>query len=201
MPLQVSKPPVAAEKAVRSMLARIVATDPGYVTGLGSASSDSVAISTPHRIAVLGLDRIHAGMSLRSAAQKRGWRFFVHNGDKVVATVNSSVSGKGKHGFSNITYGPFVAAMERAIRRAELLEPVRKGRFELLLLQVPAIHLLALWLRNLKNHADLIMPISPAPKGLRAYQAVATADFVVALSALKLEKRQEHAEARRAGML
>ena len=201
MPLQVSKPPVAAEKAVRSMLGRIVATDSDYVPALRSASRDSLATSTPHRIAVLGLDRIHAGMSLRSAVQKKGWRFFVHNGDKVVATVNSSLNGKGKHGFSNITYGPFVAGTERAIRRAELLEPVRKGRFEPLLLQVPAIHLVALWLRNLKDHADLIMPISPAPKGLRAYRALATADFVVALAALKSQKRQEHAEARRAGML
>jgi hypothetical protein len=140
-------------------------------------------------------------MSLRSAVQKKGWRFFVHNGDKVVATVNSSMSGKGKHGFSNITHGPFVAGTERAIRRAELLEPVRNGRFELLLLQVPAIHLVALWLRNLNSKADLIMPVSPAPKGLRAYHAIPTNDFVVALAALKSQKRQEHAEARREGML
>jgi len=197
MPLELSKPAVAAEKAVRSVLGRIVATDPDHVPALRSASPSSLAISTPHRIAVLGLDRIHARMSLRSAAQKKGWRFFVHRGDKVVATVNSSISGKGKHGFSNITDGPFVAGTERAIRRAERLDSVQKGRFEPLLLQVPAVHLVALWLRNLENDADLIMPISPAPKGLRAYGAVATADFVAILADLAAQKKREHAEAHR----
>jgi hypothetical protein len=201
MPLQVSKPAVAAEKAVRSMLARIIATDPDYVPALRSATPSSLAISTPHRIAVLGIDRIRSGMSLRSAAQKRGWRFFVHRGDKVVATVNSSMSGKGRNSFSNLTEGPFVAGTERAIRRAELLEPVRRGRFEPLLLQVPPIHLVALWLRNIENDADLIMPISPAPKGLRAYRAIATADFVAKIVDLAAHKRQEHAEARRSGLL
>jgi hypothetical protein len=137
--------------------------------------------------------------SLRSAVQEKGWRFFVHHGDKVVATVNSSMDGARKHGFSNITTGPFVSGTERAIRRAELLEPVQKGRFEPLLLQVPVIHLVALWLRNLNNDADLIMPISPAPRGLRAYRALSTAEFVAAIAALASQKRQEYAEFRRRG--
>lgn len=196
MPLQVSKPAVAAEKAVRSMLARIVATDVDYVPALRSASRESLAISTPHLIAVLGLNQIRAGMSLRSAAQKKGWRFFVHHGDKVVATINSSMRGNGKHGFSNITEGPFVTGTERAIRRAELLESVQKGRYEPLLLQVPAIHLVALWLRNLDTKNDLIMPISPAPKPLRAYQALSTRDFVAVVTELASRAQRDHAEGR-----
>jgi hypothetical protein len=197
MPLQVSKPAVAAEKAVSSMLARIVAADADYVPALRSASPDSLAISTPHLIAVLGLNRIRARMSLRSAAEKKGWRFFVHHGDKVVATINSAMRGEGKHGFSNITTGPFVAGTERAIRRAELLESVQKGRFEPLLLQAPAIHLVALWLRNLDTKEDLIMPISPAPKPLRAYHALSTRDFVAVAVDLASRARRDHAEGRR----
>ena len=167
MPLQVSKPAVAAERAVRSMLARIVATDADYVP------------------------------ALRSAAQKMGWRFFVHHADKVVATINSSMHDKGKHGFSNITTGRFVAGTERAIRRAEQLESVRKGRFEPLLLQVPAIHLVTLWLRNLDTQDDLIMPISPAPKPLRAYHVLSTRDFVAAITELASQAQRAHAEAHR----
>ncbi len=197
MPLQVSKPPAAAEKAVRSVLGRIIATDGDYVPALRSASAGSMAISTPHRIAVLGLDRIHVGMSLRSAVQEKGWRFLVLNGDKVVATVNSSISGKGKHGFSNITDGPFVSGTERAIRRAESLDSVQKGRFELLLLQVPAIHIVALWLRNLQHDDDLIMPISPAPKPLRPYQAVSAKDFIDVLAELAARAKRDYAEAHR----
>jgi hypothetical protein len=197
MPLQVAKPPVAVEKAIRSMLGRLIATDPDYVPALRSASPGSLAISTPHRIAVLDLNRIHSRMSLASAVQKKGWRFLVLRGEKVVATVNSSTSGTGKHGFSNITDGPFVSGTERAIRRAELLEPVQKGRFEPLLLQVPAIHVVALWLKNLDNESDLIMPISPAPKPLRPYHALVARDFIAAVTELAAQAKRDYAEARR----
>jgi hypothetical protein len=197
MPLQVAKPPIAARKAVHSMLGRVVAAHADHVSALRSASPSSVAISTPHRVAVLGLDRIHSGMSLRSAAHKKGWRFFVHDGDKVVATANSSITGKGKHGFAHITDGRFVGGTERAIRRAELLESVQKGRFEPLLLQVPAIHVVALWLRNLDHDDDLIIPISPAPKPLRSYHALSARDFVAVLTELASQVQRDHAEAHR----
>jgi len=197
MPLEVSKPAVAAEKAVCSMLARIVTADADYVQALRSAAPSSLAISTPHRIAVLALERIHAGMSLRSAVEKKGWRFFVHHGEKVVATVNSSMNSKKKHGFSNITEGPFVRGTVHAIKRAERLEHVEKGRFEPLLLQVPALHLVSLWLRNLESNADLIMPIKPTPAGVAAYQPLATGKFIATIADLASRKRQEHEEFRR----
>jgi hypothetical protein len=199
MPLQVSKPAVAAEKAVCSMLGRIIAPETDYVSALQSAAPTSLAISTPHRLAFLALDRIRAGMSLRSAAQKKGWRFFVHRGDKIVATINSTVNSKGRHVFSNITEGPFVLGTAEAIKRAERLESVQKGHFEIVLLQVPAIHIVALWLINLEDDADLIIPISPTPRGVRAYRAVSTAKFIVKIANLAAHKRQEYKEFRRGG--
>lgn len=197
MPLQVTKPPTAARKAVHSMLARMVTTAADHVSALRSATPTSVAISTPHRVAVLDLDRIRSGMSLRTSAHKKGWRFLVHNGDKVVATANSSMAGKGKHSFAHITHGKFVAGTERAIRRAEHLDKVRNGRFEPLLLQVPAINVVALWLRNLDKGDDLLMPISPAPKPLRPYHALSTGDFVAVLTELAYRVQRDHAEAHR----
>jgi hypothetical protein len=197
MPLQVAKPPMAAQKAVLSMLGRFLATDADLVPALRSASPTSVAISTPHRVAILGLDRIHTGMSLRSAAYKKGWRFLVLNGDKVVATANSSITGNGKHDFAHITDGRFVAATEEGIRRAEQLDSVRKGRFELLLLQVPAIHVVALWLRNIDNDDDLIMPLAPAPKPLRSYQTISEKSFIDVLTTLASAVARDHAAAHR----
>lgn len=195
MPLQVAKPPTVAQKAVQSMLGRMIATEGDHVSALRAASPSSMAISTPHCVAVLGLDRIHSGMSLRSAAQKKGWRFLVHNGSKVVATANSSVSGRGKHGFAHITDGPFVAGTERAIRRAEKLTAVKKGRFEPIWLQVPAINVVALWLKNLDKNADLIMPVPPAPKELPPYRPVSTDAFVAVLVELAARIMRDHAEA------
>jgi hypothetical protein len=195
MPLQVAKPPIAAQNAVRSMLGRVLATDGDHVSALRAASPDSVAISTPHRLAVLGLDRIHSGMSLRSATQKKGWRFLVHNGSKVVATANSSMSAGGKHGFAHITDGPFVAGAEQAIRRAESLPAVKAGRFEPIWLQVPAINVVALWLKDLDKNADLIMPVEPAPKELPPYRPLDTGAFVAIIADLASRVMRDHAEA------
>lgn len=197
MPLQISKPPVAAEKAVHSMLGRLVAADDAaLVPALQSASLKSLAISTPHRVAVLELDRIR-NRTLRSAAQEKGWRFLVHNGDNVIATINTSLGRKGKHQFGHITEGPFVAGTEQAIRRAEALDAVQNGRFELLLLQAPAIHVVALWLRNLENDADLIVPIRPAPKPLQANRVLSPPKFMAAVAKLALQVKRDHAQARR----
>lgn len=197
MPLQIAKPPRAAEKAVHSMLGRLIAEDPDLVPALRSASLSSLSISTPHRVAVLEVDQIDNGRSLRSVAQKKGWRFLVHHGKAVVATINTSVGRKGKHQFGHITDGPFVTGTERAIRRAEALEPVQNGRFELLLLQAPAIHVVALWLRNLENGADLIVPIKPAPEPLRPNHALSTSDFMAAAAEIASEVQRVHAQARR----
>jgi hypothetical protein len=181
MSLQTADPPDAARSAVHSMLGRLVEGADHQVSALRSASLSSLSVSTPHRVAMLRLDRIHAGMSLRSAAEKKGWRFLVHDGDRVVAAANSSLSEKGKHGFAHVSEGPFVAGTEQAIRKAESLEAVRNGRFEPILLSVPAVHLIALWLQNLDSDADLVMPIAPAPQGLRPSRAFAANDFVAVL--------------------
>jgi hypothetical protein len=181
MSLQTADPPTAARSAVHSMLSRLLEGPAHQVSALRSASLSSVSVSTPHRVAMLRLDRIHAAMSLRSAAEMKGWRFLVHDGDRVVAAADSSLSGKGEHRFAHISEGPFVAGTEQAIRKAESLEAVRKGRFEPVLLTVPAVHLIALWLQNLDSTADLVMPIRPAPKGLRPSRALAADAFVAVL--------------------
>ena len=65
MPLQVAKPPTAAQKAVSSMLGRIVATGADLVSGLRSAAPGAVA---RERLAgVIGAARVEAA----GARQKR----------------------------------------------------------------------------------------------------------------------------------
>jgi hypothetical protein len=54
-----------------------------------------------------------------------------------------------------------------------------------------------LWLRNLDKGDDLLMPIAPAPKPLRPYRAISTADFVAVLTELAYQVQRDHAEAHR----
>src|SRR5580693_5605551 len=103
MSLQTADPPNAARAAVHSMLGRLIDGAAHQVSALRMASRSSLSVSTPHRVTLLRLDRIHAGMSLRSAAENKGWRFLVHDGDEVVAAVNSSLGGKGGHRFAHVS--------------------------------------------------------------------------------------------------
>jgi hypothetical protein len=181
MPLQTVHPPMPAHEAVRSRLGYLAEASAFRTPALRGVAPNTIALSTPHRVAILPLDRIKRGMSLRSAAQKKGWRFLVHNGDQVVAAAQSTLSEKGEHRFAHLNEGPFVAGTEQAVRRAELLASVQKGRFEPLLLMVPAVNVVALWLQDLDGDADLVMAIPPVPREIPPYKALAASDFVTVL--------------------
>lgn len=63
-----------------------------------------------------------------------------------------------------------------ALRAAETLGPVQEGTFELRLLRVPALYLVALW-RHASAGDDLFMPLDPAPAPFEARRAYTDSDF------------------------
>jgi hypothetical protein len=71
-----------------------------------------------------------------------------------------------------------VATTEEAIRRAEKLQEVQKGRFEALLLIVPAIHVAALWLQDRDGDADLLLTMPPSNPALVPYRPMTSAAFL-----------------------
>lgn len=182
MPLRTAKPPALAHEAVRSRLAHVAGMAAFGTPAMRRASPDALAMSTPHRIAVLALDRIRPDMSIRKSVQKKGWRFLVHDGDHVAAAADAVRGAAGEHSFGHLNEGPFVQGTEEAIRRAEDIEAVKKGRFEPLFLMVPAICVVALWLLDLKGDADWFMAIPPAPREFHPYQEIGHGDFVAALN-------------------
>src|SRR5713101_2201374 len=102
MSLYTVDPPSSARDAVISRLGHLAESSALRTPALRRASPDALALSTPHRVAVLPLNEIKHGISLRSAAQKKGWRFLVHDGDQVVAAAHSALSEKGEHCFGNV---------------------------------------------------------------------------------------------------
>jgi hypothetical protein len=184
MPLKIADVPTVAHEAVRTRLSHVAGRAAFGTPAMRRASPDALALSAPHRIAVLALDRITPDMSIRKAARKKGWRYLVHDGDQVAAAADTVVSEAGEHSFGHLNEGPFVQGTEQAIRRAEALEVVRRGSFEPLLLMVPAIYVVALWLEDLAGDADWFMAIPPAPRELAPYQAVASGDLVAALNTI-----------------
>jgi hypothetical protein len=184
MSLETVDPPIAAYEAVRSRLVNLATTSGFGTPAMRRAPPDALALSTPHRVAVLPANRIQPKMALRQAASLKGWRFLILNGKNVIATADTISNEKGEQRFAQINEGPFVQGTEQVIRRAEEDELIRKGRFEPVFLMVPTLMVVALWLRDLDGDADRLMVIPPAPKELRSFAPLATNDFVAVLNDL-----------------
>src|SRR5215831_10937629 len=126
MPLQIVDPPMAAYEAVRSTIGNLAAQAAFRTPALRRADPAAVELSTPHQMAILRLDRIRGAKDIRSAVDIKGWRFLVHEGTRVIAAIDAVQGEKGDYRFGQVNEGPFTAATEDAIRRAEKLDQVRR---------------------------------------------------------------------------
>jgi hypothetical protein len=183
MPLRTVDPPIQAFEAVRAKLADLSSLAAFRTPGLRRADPAAIALSTPHRTALLRLDRIKGAESLRRAAEPKGWRFLLHDGERVIAAVEAQAM-KGEHRFGQINEGPFTAATEQAIRRAESLDEVKRGRYTPTFLLAPAVYVAALWLEDEAGEADLVLPLAPAPAELKPMEPMPARAFLAVLSKL-----------------
>jgi hypothetical protein len=83
-----------------------------------------------------------------------------------------------------VNEGPFVTGTEDAIRRAEQLDQVRRGKFAPVFLLVPAVYVAALWLEDEQSTADLVMVMPPVPKDFTPFSAMPVPPFVASLERL-----------------
>jgi hypothetical protein len=102
----------------------------------------------------------------------------------VIAAVDAVQGEKGDYRFGQVNEGPFTAATEDAIRRAEKLDQVLRGRFVPAFLLVPALYTAALWLEDQDSDADLVMVMPPAPKDLATFSPMPVDPFLKVLARL-----------------
>ncbi len=146
------------------------------LSALGGSGTESLAghdLAAPHEVYTLDLDQL--GKKLKGA-KSTGWRYFVMSGDHAVAAAEVDRPAKGTTEaptFSNLNMGGFVASSLAALKTAEELPMVQREDFQFRLLQIPALHVMALWLHG-KTH-DLLLPLVPTDTdGLGAGAAQAT---------------------------
>jgi hypothetical protein len=197
MALHTADPPKAARNAVHAMLAHPGTTSAFRTPAARQASPDAFALSTPHRVALLPLDRIGPKTSLRSDARIGGWRFLVHHGDRIVAAANTVAGSRGRHRFGHLNQGPFVAGTEQAIRYAEAHDSTKQRHFEPIFLMVPALYVAALWLRDLNGDRDRVMIIPHGVASRAAYPMLTERAFVARLVRLAGTSRRRPATRRR----
>jgi hypothetical protein len=160
MPLRLPEPPTGVPDKVKTKLHAFADGAKFSTKALRGTRSDQLDLATPHQVFTMGLDDITSGASL-DKAQPVGWRYLVTASGKTVASAETTLAPDGTNEVSQFTDGPFVAATDKAVKEVGKLPQVGAAGFELRLLRIPALYVMALWLHA--PAADLLVPLAPSP--------------------------------------
>jgi hypothetical protein len=190
MPLRLIQPAASVAEVVRSQLAGMAQQQQFRTRALASARPSGLGLAAPHPVFNLGLDEIGKPGALDRAAMT-GWRYLVTSGAAVIAAAEASAhSAKGRAVFAGTNEGAFVQASAEAIADAEQWPEIRAGRYALGLIRVPALYVVALWLRDEdgKDGGDRFVPLAPAPSPLASGKRIGGAEFERALIEIKRQR-------------
>jgi hypothetical protein len=149
-------------------------TNPSVVRSLSPALS--------YRVYTLGLSDLAsaAGDGFR-AATLSAWRHtLAFNGEVVTADVSVDPGG---HRFASLGVDPSSRGMQTAIDALAKDPDVANASYEVSLLQVPALGVRALWLRDpSRRDDDILVPVAPVRSDLVAGRSYKLAEFTNALN-------------------
>jgi hypothetical protein len=174
MPLKPLEPPESVRTAAAAQVHQL-ATPHGIFAALREVVKEDLALVAPHRMYSLQLDSIPAkGLQ---AAKPSGWRFLIADRERVVASAElADDSGNAPL----INSGPYVSSTAAAIDELERLPEIADGDYELRILKVPGLYVVAAWL---VGERSVVVPLAPAPSFLEAGKPYSEAEFLAALAA------------------
>jgi chaperonin GroES len=146
----------------------------------GGRSPLSGLFLSPAPLAVypLPLDSLSQGRVQLKEAKPVSWRVFVideRNEPVAVAEVAPPGSGRPAHCLS-YSRGQQVFSSGKVLEEAEA--PTSKGYYEPRFLEIPGLDATAVWLKNLEDGDDRIIPVDPVPRYLRMKAEYTPAEFL-----------------------
>jgi hypothetical protein len=189
MSINSSSPPPDALDILSRGLGQI-RTAPGgeavaFAAKLTSGHEPHWSDGLPHGAYNLGLDAISPTAALDTAARLVGWRFLLGQPSEHPAVAAEVASVGGAHEFAGLNRGPFVGQTLAAMQMAEAAPELRDGDFEPRFLRVPALYVVALWLKERATGKDIVIPLDPAPPELTTGRQYTGAEFMTELAAMK----------------
>jgi hypothetical protein len=172
VPVIQREPPAEVRQVVDAAVEHLAGLPGSLLHTLAREQPGDFARTVPHPVFSLGLSDLTTAPGLE-AARPTGWRYLLRQGDRVVASAETVTIPAGRQEFAQINCGPFVASTAAALETADALPETMDRSYEPRLLDVPALHTMALWLHGDRKD-DLLIPLDPAPEGIepnRAYPA------------------------------
>jgi hypothetical protein len=170
---------------VRSHLSGLAGRARYSERALGGADPAGVALAAPHDVYTLGLDQLAAGVTIDDA-QPVAKRFLIMEDDAAIASAEIAPEG----GSFQSNEGPFVGATAKAIHDAERDPELADGEYELRVLRLPALYLMAVWLKDEHGDGDVVIPLDPAPEPLEANRRYAPRELLPELERMGARQRE-----------
>ena len=188
MPLRVRTPPAQATELLRRGLESLFSTRPSddsIRSTMDAAAVSNLEFAAPHPVYFVGFENLLAG-TIISTAKVTGWRYLLLNGESVRFFAELGTNDPEDAGwFSHVDSGPIVKGTVDALEFAEGLEAELGREYEIRLLSIPSVSLLAIWLHDMD---DLFVPLAPAPAELKTTHAYTEEQLLTALSYLVLKR-------------
>jgi hypothetical protein len=182
MPVEQPQPPDEVAEVVRSTLDRFESQpeESRRLQSLGDTRPGNLSMDSPHEVFTLGLDQLQFASDLASA-RSTGWRYLLHEGDRLVASAEAVVTPEGRTAFSQFNSGPFVASTAEALERGQSVAGARTETLVTRLLHVPALYAMALWLYHPGGGDDVVLPLRPTPPTVDPDREYSPQDYLAAL--------------------
>lgn len=189
MTLTILTPPAESVAALTPMLAPTVSPHANELRAF-TANTAPHELTLPMPVYVVGLDSIVAQRGLADA-KLASWRYIIDKGvgKKVAAEVGFDHA-TARHQFSSLNEGSFADDTPVRVHAAQQLPAVVAGDYELRLLRIPALYVVALWLVDKQGHADRIVPLAPSPPPLSPGHAYTIGELEAQLAPQAASKLQ-----------
>jgi hypothetical protein len=176
MAISLPKPPPAFDQVVARAVGSTSAAGHLKMAAMGGAGA-AVQQSAPHRLFSVELQDLAQGKGI-DAARPVGWRTFLVDGQSVVGLAEVAERGGALANEASVFEGALVERSSEAIEAADQSGAGAADPYELRILQVPALHVLAAWLHGPK---DLFVPVMGP--NLTSRKIYPSGDFFAAIQA------------------
>jgi hypothetical protein len=182
MPLRLVEDPTHVRETVRATLAERIDRSDVATPALRGARADDLFLAAPHPVYTLGLQALGGGEG-PDAAELTGWRYLIQRDEKTIAAAELHVVGgdAGTARALEINEGPFVRATEAALEDVARLPQLADAAYELRLLKVPSVYVIALWLHAVDGGGDLFVPIGDTPPEVDSGRAYGGDELLLSL--------------------
>jgi hypothetical protein len=151
-----------------------------YLVVRGDRAVAAAVIDAPEGKSRMQFSHVNSGPfveeTVNAVSQAEGLEAVVRGDRAVAAAVIDAPEGKSRMQFSHVNSGPFVEETVNAVSQAEGLEAVARGDYEVRLLNIPALYVMALWLHGEAD--DLLLPMPPTNESLDAKKVYTPSDLL-----------------------